>query len=82
LNCAELSAILYYGVFVPICGFNLPLQKRLDLEEQLAILEPKRTQLRKQIFDKQDKINLEHNRLIEETEKKLTQRVEISIFLR
>ena len=63
-------------VSVQLRGRNLPLQKRLDLEEQLAILEPKRTQLRKQIFEEQDKIDLERNRLIEETKKKLTQRVE------
>lgn len=63
-------------VNIQLRGRNLLLQKRLELEEQLAILEPKRTQLRKQIFDEQDKIDLERNRLIEETKKKLTQRVE------
>ena len=63
-------------VSVQLRGRNLPLQKRLEFEEQLAILEPKRTQLRKQIFEEQDKIDLERNRLIEVTKKKLTQRVE------
>ena len=55
-------------------GINL--QKRLELQQQLAILEPKKKELRKRIYEEQDKIDDERNRLIEETTKKLTQRVE------
>jgi len=63
-------------VNVQLRGRKLTLQKRIELEEQLAILEPKKKQLRMQIFEEQDKIDDERNRLIEETKKKLTQRVE------
>lgn len=63
-------------VNVQLRGRNIPLPKRIELEEQLAILEPKRKELRMQIFNEQDKIDEERNRLIEETKKKLAQRVE------
>jgi hypothetical protein len=48
----------------------------LELQEQLAVLEPKKKELRMKIYQEQDKIDDERNRLIKETKKKLAQRVD------
>ncbi len=63
-------------VNVQLRGRNISLQKRLELQEQLAVLEPKKKELRMRIFEEQDKIDDERNRLIDETKKKLAQKVE------
>lgn len=55
---------------------QLTLKQRLELQEQLALLEPKKKELRMKIYEEQDKIDTERNRLIDETKKKLTQKVE------
>lgn len=63
-------------VNVQLRGRQLTLQKRLELQEQLAMLEPKKKELRMRIYEEQDKIDDERNRPIDETKKKLAQRVE------
>lgn len=62
-------------VNVQLRGRGLTLQRRLELQEQLAVLEPKKKELRMRIYEEQDKIDDERNRLIEETKKKLAQKV-------
>ena len=61
---------------IQLRGRQLTLQKRLELQEQLAVLEPKKKELRMRIYEEQDKIDDERNRLIDETKKKLAQKVE------
>lgn len=55
---------------------NLTLKQRLDLQEKLSQLEPKRKELRMKIYEEQDKIDDERKKLIEETKKKLISKVE------
>lgn len=63
-------------VNIQLRGRQLPLQKRIELQEQLCVLEPKKKELRMKIYEEQDKIDDERNRLIDETKKKLTQKVD------
>ena len=55
---------------------NLTLKQRLDLQERLSELEPKRKELRMKIYDEQDKIDDERKKLIEEIKKKLILKTE------
>lgn len=63
-------------VNVKLRSRQLSLKDRLELQEQLSLLEPNKKELRMKIYEEQDKIDIERKRLIEETEKKLKQRVE------
>ena len=54
----------------------LTLKQRLDLQERLSELEPKRKELRMKIYDEQDKIDDERKKLIEEIKKKLILKTE------
>jgi len=55
---------------------NLTLKQRLDLQEKLTELEPKRKELRMKIYYEQDKIDEQRKQLIEETKEKLILKTE------
>ncbi len=63
-------------IYVKLKAKNLTLKQRLDLQERLSELEPKRKELRMKIYDEQDKIDDERKKLIEEIKKKLILKTE------
>lgn len=52
------------------------LEEKLSWQKQQRELEGKRSKLRRELFERQDKIEAEHNGLIEQLEQQLEQRVE------
>ena len=57
-------------------GRRVPLDRRIELEEQIAAIEAKKKSLHMKIFEEQGKVDEERDALIARTKDKLNQRIE------